>query len=244
MNHKSMNTKTTMIAALVSLAMSAGSVSAAITLVTAGPNNLVLASATANDAVQNITFNAGALADAVIVVLSSESNASSGQASISYAGIPMIPVINMVGNRPSIWYLNLGGTSYAGGDATLALNLTGVSSVNGYGMGLLSVNAGGLDIAAHALSTANAKSVNLTTTVETFVVAGHRANSPSGGAPPQSPLSQLYSAQIGSSQGGAGYQQGVAAGTATYTFGGSTTEPISSAVAFAPVPEPSTPFMV
>lgn len=226
-----------LIAASVAVTLTAGAVNASI-ITTGSTGSSVLAGAVGGTT-QNISFDANGTADALIVILSSESNATAGQMAVSYDGFALTPVIDQIGSQPSIWYLNLGSTTYAGGSATLALNFTNVVTANGYGVGIVSVNAGGDDIGVHAQNTSSAKSVGLTTTAaNSFVVAGHRANDPTGGSPPASPLVQLYSAQIGSSQGGAGYLANVAAGNHTYTFGGSTSGPLSSAVAFVAIPEP------
>lgn len=189
----------------------------------------------------NISFNAndGGTADAIIVSLSSESNAAADSVKIWYAGVELTPVLDHIGSTASIWYLNLSDTTYAGGSANLFLDMTSVATANGYGVGIVSVNAGGLDIDVHDENRTAGKSVSLNTTVETFVLAGHRANSTTGGAASLAPLTQIYSGSIGSSQGGAGYDEAVAAGSPSYSFGGSTNGAISAAVAFIAVPEPS-----
>jgi len=186
---------------------------------------------------QTISFNAGATADALIVALSSESNATAGQVSITYNGVPLSPVIDQLGSVPSIWFLN---DPYTGGSANLVLDMTNVDTANGYGLGIVSVSAGGLDIQVSDSNSAAAQSVSLNTTAESsFVVAGHRANSASGSASALTPLTQLYGAQIGSSQGSAGYDADVAAGNPTFSFSGSTNGPQSSAAAFTAIPEPA-----
>jgi len=189
---------------------------------------------------QTLSFDAGATADALLVVLSSESGASPGQVSITYDGFAFTPVLDHSDSQPSIWLLNLSGTTYVSGSANLVLDMTGVTTVNGYGLGVVSVNADGKDIVDHALNTSAAKSVSLTTTADSsFIVAGHRANSASGSASASSPLTQLFGAQIGSSQGAAGYVANVAAGTASYSFTGSASGPLSSAAAFVIIPAPA-----
>jgi hypothetical protein len=196
-----------------------------------------------------VSFDAGATADAIVLSLSSESNASAGQVSISYAGFAFTPVIDHIGAQPSVWLLNLRDTTYISGSADLTLDLTGVSTANGYGLGFVSVNTGNPllnRLGVHATNTTASAtgtaglSVDLTTTLESFVIAGHRSNSASGGASANAPMTQIYGAQIGSSQGAAGYQADVPAGTTTFTFTSANQARNSSAAAFVPVPEPST----
>ncbi len=189
---------------------------------------------------RSISFDAGATADAIILSLSSESNATAGQVSIRYAGFPFTPVIDHSGSQPSVWLLNLGHTTYTGGTAALVLDMTGVNVVNGYGLGIVSVKTNNalLDgLGVHASNTSTATSVGLTTTLESFAIAGHYVNLDSGGATAPSPMTQLYGAQIGSARGAAGYQADMATGTSSFSFGSTsgTAGPRSSAAAFVPV---------
>jgi len=191
----------------------------------------------------NIPFDAGATADAIVLLLSSESNAAAGQAAITYAGFAFTPVIDHVGAQPSIWYLNLSSTTYTSGPATLTLDLTGVTSANGYGLGIVSVTTGGLDLMPHATNKSSSPmgdtsglTVGLTTTLESFVIAGHRSNSGSGGASANTPMTQIFGQQIGSSQGAAGYQTNVAAGNPSFSFTSANQQRNSSAAAFVVAP--------
>lgn len=226
------------------LACSATLSEAAITVVSTstGLANTVLAGASGGSSF-NVSFNAGAAADAIVLSLSSESNATTGQVSITYAGFAFTPVIDHVGSQPSVWLLNLDDTTYTSGTATLTLNLTGVTTANGYGLGFVSVatnDALNTRLGVHASNTSATRTVGLTTTLESFVIAGHRANQNTGAASANAPMTQIYGAQIGSSQGAAGYQASVAAGSPSYSFTSQASVAYnSSAAAFVPNPEPS-----
>jgi hypothetical protein len=197
----------------------------------------------------NISFNAGATADAILVCLSMESNATAGQVAMSYASFAFTPVIDHVGAQPSIWLLNLSGTTYTSGTATLTLDLTNVTTANGYGLGIVSVATNDAllpNLAVHATNkTSSSKdstaglTVALTTTLESFVIAGHRSNVTSGTITANSPMTQIYGAPIGSSVGAAGYRASVPAGTTSFSFTSGNDARNSSAAAFVPVPEPS-----
>ena len=151
---------------------------------------------------QNIAFDAGGTADAQSSHSPANPMRAAGQVSITYDGNALTPVIDHAGSQPSIWLLNLGGTSYAGGSATLVLDMTGVSTVNGYGLGIVSVDASGDDIEVHDSNTnaspggdTSGQSVSLTTTETSFVVAAHRTT-PAAAARPPTPRSTRSTASI------------------------------------------------
>lgn len=235
------------------LACSATLSEAAISVVNTLSANRTLANGGALDSGGqsfDLSFNAGATADAVLVSLSSESNATAGQVSMSYAGFAFTPVIDHLGSQPSIWLLNLSDTTYTSGAATLTLNLTDVDVANGYGLGIVSVTTGDAllkNLAVHATNTTSSPigntsglTVGLTTTAESFVIAGHRVNANSGTITANAPMTQIYGDQIGSSLGAAGYQASVAAGSPSFSFSSPDQARNSSAAAFVAVPEPST----
>lgn len=220
----------------------ANSARAAIVTVATGPTNAVRAMPSGGQSF-NHTFNAGGTANAVLVSLSSESDALAGQVALSYAGFAFTPVIDQIGSQPSVWLLNLSGTTYVSGNATLTLNLTNVTTANGYGLGIVSVrtdDALNPNLGVYATNTSTTNSVALTTTLESFVIAGYRSNDTTDGAVANPPLTPLFGAQIGSSRGAAGYQESVAAGNPSYSFTDSFNARNSSAAAFVAVPEPST----
>ena len=201
--------------------------------------------------VQTFSFDAGSSAEAVVLGLTSESNLGTGDVSISYAGSSntFTPAIDHSGSQPSIWSLNLGGTGYSGGSADLDVDLTAASTVNGLGLGIASVStSNGLGIESHATGTSGgtgsgSESVSLTTTADSsYVLAAYRENSSSDNdiATADSPLTQIYNAQTGSSQGVAGYDEDVAAGTTTFSFTPDSTsnQRNTSAAAFTAVPTP------
>ena len=81
---------------------------------------------------------------------------------------------------------------------------------------------------------AEATSINLTTTNDNSLVVAGAVNNSSSGCPPQSPLIEVYSGEAGSSGHGSGYQIVPAAGTTvTPTF---PTALAVLAVEFAPAP--------
>lgn len=220
---------------------------AAITVVgtSTGLTNTVRSSASGGSS-YNVSFNAGATADAIVLSLSTESNAAADQVSITYAGFAFTPVIDQIGNQPSVWLLNLSDTTYTSGTATLTLDLTGVTTANGYGLGFVSVatnDALNTRLGVHASNTSAVDNagVSLTTTVESFAIAGHYSNwsTDTTGATASAPMTQLYGAFIGSAKGAAGYRASLAAGTSSFSFGSTGASDRASAAAFVAIPEPS-----
>ena len=162
------------------------------------------------------SFNAGAAADLLIVTISSE---KSGEPySVSYNGVDMtLAVSGSAGSSADIWYLV---NPFTGAAANLAVDFTEVGTVNGYGMGIISLSSGGKDVDIHATAASVAGShgtVSLdTNAAESFVVSAHNGN----GSDPVSvngPLTEIYaSSNIGSAVGATGYHANVAVGTHTY----------------------------
>ena len=195
----------------------------------------------------NVTFNAGATADMVVVALSHEiSGVPAGTIQLTYASSPLTAAVDTdVSTQTTIWYLGLPST-YTGGNATLTINMTGVSTVNGVGVGIVSVGTDSPnDIVLHSTavdaSDTDGKVTLNTTADSSFVVASFNSNVTSGTVAVQSPLTAIYgSNSIGSSGGAAGYEENVAAGSHVYGFTSSAGNfRNASAAAFAVVPEPS-----
>jgi hypothetical protein len=153
----------------------------------------------------------------LVVALSSEKSA--GTYSVTYDGYPLDEAV--LGGHADIWYLDLTTNSYTGGSADLVIDYTGISTVNGVGIGVASINAGGQSIQLHtaASSAANTNAVTLTTTeYGAFTMVCFNANG-SGSPVVDSPLTAIYeSGDIGSAQGAAGYEEDVAAGTNVYSW--------------------------
>ncbi len=178
------------------------------------------------------SFNAGAAADLLIVTISSE---KSGEPySVSYNGVDLtLAISGSAGSSADIWYLD---DPFTGGAANLTVDFTGVGTVNGYGMSILSLSSGGQAVEVHATA-ASAEgfhgNVSLETTAsESFVVAAYNGNG-SDSVTVSGPLTESYaSSNIGSAVGAAGYQANVTASIHAYSF--SSNSPRSTvAAAFA-----------
>lgn len=158
-------------------------------------------------------FNAGASADKLIVSYSSEGGTAN--ATITYNGDPLTRIAGTFGDRHGgIWYLD---SPYTGGNADLVIDLTANDPVNGLGYGVVSISGSDPGVAT-ATNETSSTSVTITPTVAgSFVVAGFGANN-TGAGDPGAPLSELYSGNIGSAVGGAGYETNVNASLQTYTF--------------------------
>ena len=173
-----------------------------------------------------IQFNAGASADKLIVSYSSEGGAAN--AKITYNGDSLTRIADTKGDRHGgIWYLD---SPYTGGNADLVIDLTVNGTVNGLGYGVVSISGSYPGVATAAYQAGNTVTIT-PTAAGSFVVAGFGANGTGSGAP-GAPLSKLYSGNIGSAYGGAGYETNVNASSQTYTFAGAN-EGVGAA-AFAP----------
>ena len=89
--------------------------------------------------VYNVSFDAGANADKIVLALASEKE--SGAVSITYGGTPLTLIIPTSSSSAGqgVYYLDLQGTGYTGGSATLSFDLTAASVVNGIGYSALSL---------------------------------------------------------------------------------------------------------
>ncbi|NJM54774.1 MAG: hypothetical protein HC841_01545 [Verrucomicrobiae bacterium] len=180
----------------------------------------------------SFSFDAGASADLLIVALSSEKGA--GNYTVTYGGVALTP--SVLGGSADIWHLDLTTNSYAGGAVNLVVNYAGVTTVNGVGIGAISVTSGGQPLTRHSTAASLAGShhaVSIATTAQSaFVVTCFNANN-TGAVSANAPLTQLFaSTDIGSARGAAGYETNAAAGSHTYSF--TATNPRSTvAAAFA-----------
>ena len=161
-----------------------------------------------------IQFNAGASADKLIVSYSSEGGAAN--ATITYNGDSLTRIADTKGDRHGgIWYLD---SPYTGGNAALVIDLTVNGTVNGLGYGVVSISGSYPGVATAAYQAGNTVTIT-PTAAGSFVVAGFGAND-TGSGDPGAPLNELYSGDIGSAYGGAGYETNVNASSQTYTFAG------------------------
>jgi len=188
-----------------------------------------------------VSFNAGATADKIVVLLSSElSGLTSTVITYNNEPLSLIPATTAGRNR-GIWYLD---NPYNGGAASLSITIT-AGAINGLGAGILSMSGSIAGYAATRIAS-NSLSTTLTTTAESsLIVAGLAGNYSTGTtASADAPLTQIYgNVDIGSAAAAAGYSQTVAAGSHTYSFSFNGFEPSSnvvSAASFTAVPEPST----
>lgn len=183
-------------------------------------------------AVSTMSFTAGAWADLLVVAFSSEK--SSEPYTISYNGVYLtLAIAGSAGSSADIWYLQ---SPYTGGAADLVVDMTDVSTANGYGLGVMSVDAHGQEMVLHATArnlVESPQSVTLSTTADdALVVTSFNSNGLGGSASLNAPLTPLYaSTNIGSARGAAGYQTDVAAGS--HTYGWTVTDQPRSAVAAA-----------
>lgn len=174
-----------------------------------------------------LSFDAGATADKLVVQLSAETSA--GPTVVTYNGTPLTLAAGTVdGRNKGIWYLD---NPYTGGAADLTVDMTGIGTVNGIGLGVVSISGSAPGVAATAVSTTS--SVTITpTAADNFVLAGFGAQGGADGAA-NAPLAPIYGGDIGSAAGAAGRQIGVGAALQTYSFSGGDTPRTSNAAAFA-----------
>jgi hypothetical protein len=186
------------------------------------------------------SFAAGATSDMLVIALSTEK--SSQAFSISYNGTAMTQAVtSSAGSGASIWYL-----ANPSASGSIAIDMSGVDVFNGMGIGIASLKADGddaleVDLHTTGVSTGST-SVGITTTVaDSFVMVGTDANSTVGNnVALDSPLTTIFiNKDLGSSQGGAGYENGVAADSHTYTWSPNASERGMAAASFIVVPEPA-----
>jgi hypothetical protein len=158
-----------------------------------------------------LSFTAGA-ASKLVVAVSSE-NSGEGTTAVTYNGAPLTLAAPGSGRMAGIWYLD---NPYGGGAANLIVDMTSYATVNGIGVGAVSLSGTAPGVVTNAVNTTN--TVTIATTVSnSFVMAGYGKN---GGVAVSAaaPLTQVYAGDINSAMGSAGYHLVAAAGTNTYTF--------------------------
>lgn len=200
------------------------------TLTSEGPGN--------RDGIYSYSFNAGATSDMLVISLSGEwsSEAYSG---VTYGGASMtLATQSSVGSGTSIWYL-----ANPSATGSIAIDFTTKGTVNGIGLGIVSLNNSGQPIYLDdGVSDSGTTSIDITTShADSFVMFAGDANSTVGSVSLNSPLTTIFAGppDIGSNQAGAGYENGVAAGSNTYSWSPNTAERGISAAAFSAIPEPS-----
>lgn len=187
------------------------------------------------DSTSTLSWDAGEAADLLVVALSHEK--SSGSYSVSYGGRHLDAAV--LGGHADIWYLNLTTNRVAAGVRDLVVDYSGVTTVNGVGIGVVSLSTGGQPMVVHATATGatGSNAVALTTSVgQTFHVASFNANG-SGSVSLDAPLVPVFtSGNLGSSRGAVGYAAGVLPGVHEYSW--TTGEPRKAvAAAFQVRPE-------
>jgi hypothetical protein len=180
------------------------------------------------------SFDAGATATKLIVSLASET-AGAGPAIITYNGAVLTLAPGTIRNHhKGIFYLD---NPYTGGAADLVVDMTGYSTVNGYGIGVVSLSGTVTGVVASASVTG--LSISVTPTVKgSFVIAGFGSNGTSVSANP--PLTQIYAREVGSAVGAAGYENWVDTAPVTYTFSSNDPESTAAAVFSPYIPPPGT----
>lgn len=217
-----------------------GAPDSAVTASNSGPGDFTLTSqgAGTRDGIYSYSYNAGASSDMLVVSVSTE--ASSEAWSVSYGGVDMtLATQSSVGSGASIFYLpNPSATG------SIAIDFTGKSTVNGIGMGVVSLSGNGQAIAfdSPGISDSGTNTINLTTNfADSFVMFAGDANSTAGSAPTlASPLQVIFAgpSDLGSNTAAAGYENGVGVGLQTYSWTQDASPRGISAAAFYAVPEP------
>jgi len=117
------------------------------------------------------------------------------------------------GRVMGVWYLD---NPYTGGVANLTVDMSSYTSVNGIGLAAVSISGAAQGFGTNAVNTTNSVAV-ATPWTNSFVMAGYANN---GGISVSAalPLTQIYSGNIGSAMGCAGYHMVGAAGSNTYSF--------------------------
>ena len=161
---------------------------------------------------QTLSFDAGPLADKLVVTVSSEQSGD-GTISITYNGVALTQAAQGSGRALGIWYLD---DPYTGGAADLTVDMTSYSVVNGVGLGVVAIAGAAPGVEVSARATANSVSV-ATTASNSVVVAGYGENG-GGTVAADAPLTEIYSGDIGSALGCAGYHTVTVPGSNTYSF--------------------------
>jgi methionine-rich copper-binding protein CopC len=184
-----------------------------------------------------LAFDPDDTADALVVILTTESSAPS--ASVIWGGVPMTQVFPLTGNNPvGVYYLNNPSNL---GLANLDVTISSSGNISGMGFSVMALsNVGHLPIrpTAYRVQTGAAAVANIPLVVPTdssFVVAGLSSGDSSGhtNISTSANLTTLLRGDFGSVQGCFAYDADVAAGTNNYQFSFSGTPALATAVAFA-----------
>lgn len=172
---------------------------------------------------KTIQIDAGAAADLLVVGTSTEFGTGTiGGWSVTYDGNPMT-FASGNGSQSNVFYLDLTGTSYSGGDADLVFAWD-YTAGGDLGVGWVSTTVvldPGESVALHSTGdSGGSTSVDLVTTVDdTFNFVNFNSNKIGGTDSVDPPLIEIYAdSEFGSNGGGAGYESNVAAGTNTYSW--------------------------
>jgi hypothetical protein len=166
--------------------------------------------------------------DKLVVTISSEgSGGTKAITHVTYAGLLLHEAVQGTSSAGSqttaIYYFDAPTTA---GDIVVNWN----GNVNGTGMAALALS--GTDPGVAVSNSNNGLSVDLTTTVDnTLAVASFVANE-SSVTLSVAPLTELYVGNVGSADGGAGYQNVSTAGTNTFSFTSTGNRPMSVAAGF------------
>lgn len=185
------------------------------------------------------SFSAGANADMLVVTISVEK--STDPISVTYGGEALTEAVSSgSGSGASLWYLANPSES---GD--LIIDASEVGTFNGMGVSITVLTSDDplLDeIVLHTVgSSTGSSSVNITTTLDdAFIIVAGDANSTTGSITLNTPLIEIgTNSDVGSSQAGSGYVNGIAAGSNTFSWNPNASARGMVAASFIAVPEPS-----
>ena len=164
--------------------------------------------------VYSYSFNAGATSDMLVVGVSVEKGG--GAWTVSYDGTQMTQAVQSSGGSGAmIFYL-----ANPSASGTIEVDFSAVSPMNGFGIGIASLDGAIGAIELHSVASFDgASSIGITTTVpDTFVMVAGDANA-QGAASMNAPLTTIgIEIDVGSSQAGFGYENPVAANSHTYSW--------------------------
>ena len=232
---------TLLTASVAALLMSASASSAAITILPGGSGSLNDAGTTDLYPSTIVSSFDASSASKIAVTISSEVGfGDTAQTGVSFGtnsdAFDLAISANDGITFAYIYYLDASsatGGSFGTGDIVIN-GASGDSNDFAVSWLFLSGTADGIGASNSALN----QTVSLTTTAaDSFVVAAHTNNGSSGAA--QSPLTALLNGDAGSAGGGSGYATIASPSTADYSFTGSTSRPVTLAVEFTAIPEPS-----
>jgi len=233
---------TLLTASVAALLMSASASSAAITILPGGSGSLNDAGTT--DAYPSTivsSFDASSASKIAVTISTETGFGDTLQTGVSFGANSDAFTLATSGSNDIqnafIYYLDASdatGGSFGTGD----IAITGTGS-NDFAVSWLFLSGTANDFGASNSDTSNA--VSLTTTADnSFVVAAHANNGVGAQSTAQSPLTALLNGEAGSASGGSGYATIASSGTTqNYSFTGSTSRPVTLAVEFTAVPEPS-----